>query len=136
MPSADLAAPTLVIFGAVCRVFPISGLGFAAIYPVVVVIRAAFRQRLEVGHRWWHCAFFFPFSISALAKGIGIEQALWFYPAIGLAMALAAVLCPHTRDIGLGRYYIAGDLAIFAGEGERPYHCPALPRARLGRHQK
>jgi len=32
-------------------------------------------------------AFFFPFSISALTKGIGIEQALWFYATIGLAMA-------------------------------------------------
>ncbi len=66
-------------------------------------------------------AFFFPFSISALTKGIGIEQALWFYATIGLAMALAAVLCPHTRDIDLDRldrYYIAGDSAIFGGEGE------------------
>ena len=62
--------------------------------------------------------FFFPFSISALTKGIGIEQALWFYAAIGLAMTLAAVLCPHTRDIGLDRYYIAGDSANFTGEGE------------------
>ena len=63
-------------------------------------------------------AFFFPFSISALTKGIGIEQAYWFYATIGLAMALAAVLCPHTRDIGLDRYHIAGYSAIFAGEGE------------------
>jgi hypothetical protein len=49
-------------------------------------------------------AFFFPFSISALAKGIGIEQALWFYPAIGLAMALAAVLV-LTREIPANLQY-------------------------------
>ena len=74
------------------------------------------KQRLVIGGGIG--AFFFPFSISALTKGIGIEQALWFYATIGLAMALAAVLCPHTRDISLDRYYIAGDSAIFTGEGE------------------
>jgi hypothetical protein len=69
MPSADLAAPTLVIFWAVCRVFSVSGLGFAAIYPVVVVIRAAFRQRLEVGHRWWHWRLLLPFFHLGLGEG-------------------------------------------------------------------
>jgi hypothetical protein len=65
MPSADLAAPALVIFSAACRVFPVSGLGFAAIYPVVVVIAAQYvakDQRLFIGGGIG--AFLFPFAMS------------------------------------------------------------------------
>ena len=69
-------------------------MGFAAIYPVVVVIAGQHNdQGLAIGAiatGGGVGAFLFPFAMSALAEGLGIDRAFWFYVAISLALALAA----------------------------------------------
>ena len=74
--------------------FLLSGMGFAAIYPVVVVIAGQHNdQGLAIGAiatGGGVGAFLFPFAMSALAEGLGIDRAFWFYVAISLALALAA----------------------------------------------
>lgn len=73
-------------------------MGFAVVYPVVVVLAGQHfdkDQGLVIGAIATSGrvgAFFFPFAMSALAEGIGIERAFWFYAAISLTMVLAAVL--------------------------------------------
>ena len=73
-------------------------MGFAAIYPVVVVIAGQYYrddQGLAIGTiatGGGIGAFLFPFAMSALAASTGIGQAFWFYVAISLAMTLMAGL--------------------------------------------
>ena len=78
--------------------FLLCGVGFAAIYPVVVVIAGQYYrddQGLAIGAiatGGGLGSFLFPFAMSALAQGLGIGQAFWFYVALSLAMGLTAVL--------------------------------------------
>ena len=74
------------------------GVGFAAIYPVVVVIAGQYYrddQGLAIGAiatGGGLGSFLFPFAMSALAQGLGIGQAFWFYVVLSLAMSMTAVL--------------------------------------------
>ena len=78
--------------------FLLSGVGFAAIYTVVVVIAGqCYRddQGLVIGAiatGGGLGSFLFPFAMSALAQGLGIGRAFWFYVALSLAMTLVAAL--------------------------------------------
>ena len=83
-------------FSGLC--FLISGIGFAAVYPVTVVMAGQYfakDQGLAIGTiatGGGIGAFLFPFAMSALAANTGIGQAFWFYVAISLAMTLMAGL--------------------------------------------
>ena len=78
--------------------FLLCGVGFAAIYPVVVVIAGQYYrddQGLAIGAiatGGGLGSFLFPFAMSALAQGLGIGQAFWFYVVLSLAMSMTAVL--------------------------------------------
>ena len=83
-------------FSGLC--FLLSGIGFAAVYPVTVVMAGQYfakDQGLAIGTiatGGGIGAFLFPFAMSALAASTGIGQAFWFYVAISLAMTLMAGL--------------------------------------------
>ena len=74
------------------------GVGVAAIYPIVVVIAGQYYrddQGLAIGAiatGGGLGSFLFPFAMSALAQGLGIGRAFWFYVALSLAMTLVAAL--------------------------------------------
>ena len=93
--AAALLADETLLAGA-C--FLLGGVGFAAIYQVVVVIAGQYYrddQGLAIGAiatGGGLGSFRFPFAMSALAHGLGIGQAFWFCAALSLAMGLTAVL--------------------------------------------
>ena len=92
-----LAGRLLVAYGYRGR-RQLSGIGFAAVYPVTLVMAGQYfakDQGLAIGAiatGGGIGAFLFPFAMSGLAANTGIGQAFWFYVAISLAMTLMAGL--------------------------------------------
>lgn len=72
------------------------GMGFSAIYPVIVVLAGRYypdEQELAIGiisTGGGLGAFAFPFAMAALSDLLGVEQAFWFYAGTAAAMSAAA----------------------------------------------
>jgi fucose permease len=77
--------------------FLLSGVGFSAIYPVVMALVGEYfaaEQSLAIGFvstAGGIGSFSFPFVMSALAERYGMERGFWFYAALSLLMVGAAV---------------------------------------------
>ena len=72
------------------------GMGFSAIYPVIVVLAGRYypdEQELAIGiisTGGGLGAFAFPFAMAALSDLLGVELAFWFYAGTAAAMSAAA----------------------------------------------
>ncbi|MGY8824042.1 MAG: MFS transporter [Candidatus Latescibacterota bacterium] len=85
---------TGIAWRAVC--FFACGMGFSAIYPVIVVLAGRYysdEQELAIGiisTGGGLGAFVFPFAMAALSDQWGVERAFWFYAGTAAAMSAAA----------------------------------------------
>lgn len=83
-----------ILWRAACFFF--SGMGFSAIYPVIVVLAGRYyadEQELAIGiisTGGGLGAFVFPFAMAALSDIWGVERAFWFYAGTAAAMSAAA----------------------------------------------
>lgn len=82
------------IWSAAC--FFLSGMGFSAVYPVVVVLAGRYFPRQQelaiaiISTGGGLGSFVFPFAMASLADHWGIERAFWFYALIAASMSATA----------------------------------------------